>query len=73
MRQRVRFASSLAAALLDGLSEQHVQYFLDVRDVRQSSISKLVLGFVNTVLDSTSVLDAYLGVVAAPQATSQSA
>jgi hypothetical protein len=44
------FASSLAAALLDGLSEQPVRYSPDVRDFRQGSTSELVLGFLNTLL-----------------------
>ncbi|CUS33353.1 hypothetical protein COMA1_11109 [Candidatus Nitrospira nitrosa] len=36
--------------MLDGLSEQPVRYSPDVRDLRQGSISELVLGFVNTLL-----------------------
>ena len=36
--------------MLDGLSEQPVRYSPDVRDLRQGSISEVVLGFVNTLL-----------------------
>ncbi len=49
--QRVRFASSLAAALLDGLSEQPPRYSPDVRDIRQGSFPELVFGLVTTLLE----------------------
>jgi hypothetical protein len=50
VRQRVRFASSLAAALLDGLSEQPAGYADGIRDLRHDAISEVITAFVNTLL-----------------------
>jgi hypothetical protein len=50
VRQRVRFASSLAAALLDGLSEQPAGRAHGIRGLRHDAISEVIAGFVNTLL-----------------------
>ncbi|BCA53384.1 hypothetical protein W02_05240 [Nitrospira sp. KM1] len=42
VRDRVRFASSLATALLDGLSEQPAGQANDARDLRHDSISEVI-------------------------------
>jgi hypothetical protein len=50
-------ASSLAAALLDGLSEQPAGYADGIRDLRRDAISEVVTGFVNTLLGTPSRTD----------------
>jgi len=44
------FASSLAAALLGGLSEQPAGYADGVCDLRHDSISEVITSFTNTLL-----------------------
>ena len=50
VRQRVRFASLLAAALLDGLSKQTAGHIDSVRDLSRGSLTGVVIEFVSTLL-----------------------
>ncbi len=46
-----RLASLLAAALLDGLSEQPAGHSASVSDLRRGVVSGVVISFVNKLLD----------------------
>jgi hypothetical protein len=45
--------ADLAAALLDGLSEQPAGYVDGIRDLRHDAISEVITEFVNTLLDGS--------------------